>query len=79
MTLDPDQQIPFADVLESLFTNPNIPLPLLYRLTDIAEDDYLAFKGRWPAVDEERRRLLVRHLADISEENYLVLNVMTID
>ncbi len=71
MTLDPDQ-IPFADVLESLFTNPTIPLPLLYRLTDIAENDYLAFKGRWPAVDDERRRSLVRHLADISEENYLV-------
>ncbi len=71
MTLDPDQ-IPFTEVLDSLFTDPTIPLPLLYRLTDIADKEFATLKEQWPAVDDERRRLLVRHLVDISEENYLV-------
>lgn len=72
MTLDPEQQLPFTEVLDRLFTDPIIPLPLLYRLTDVADADFDTFKARWPTVDVERRRQLVRHLVDICEENYLV-------
>ncbi len=72
MTLDPEQQVPFADALDRLFTDPVIPLPLLYRLSDIGGAEFDAFKTLWPGVDDERRHLLVRHLVDICEENYLV-------
>lgn len=72
MMLDPDQQLPFDTVLDELFTNPVVPLPLLYRLTDLPEEDFASFKERWNSVDEDRRRVLVRHMVDISEENYLV-------
>lgn len=65
-------QIPFTAVLDGLFYAPNIPLAQLYRLTDMAEKDFAAFKAQWGEVDADRRRELVRHLVDICEENYLV-------
>lgn len=72
MSLDPEQQKPFPELLDDLFTDPIISVPLLFRLTDLGGAELEAFKGRWPGVDAERRRMLVRHLADITEGNYLV-------
>ncbi|MCB9422159.1 MAG: HEAT repeat domain-containing protein [Ardenticatenaceae bacterium] len=67
-----EKQIPFLSVLEQLFTADPLPLELLYRLSDMSEADAAGFWAGWTAVADERRRVIVRHLADISEENYVV-------
>lgn len=63
---------PFAEVLDELFTRESLPLPLLYRLSDMTPDEYERFLARWPDVEVERRRVLMQHLADISEDNFVV-------
>ncbi len=63
---------PFSEVLESLFTKEDLPIHLLYYLSDLTSDNLNKFLERWPDVPDERRRIIIRHLADISEENYLV-------
>lgn len=63
---------PFSEVLDALFTDEQIPIPLLYRLSDMPAEAFNTLVERWPAVAEERRRVIVRHLADISEENFVV-------
>lgn len=70
--MDPEQKIPFSSALDSLFMDETVSVPLLFRLSDMAEADFALFKERWPAVDDSRRRVIVRHLVDISEENYVV-------
>jgi HEAT repeat protein len=63
---------PFASVLEALLTDENVPIHLLYRLSDLAPEEWERFTSRWSQVPEERRRVIVRHMADISEENFVV-------
>lgn len=70
--MDEEKQLPFSSVLDKLFTADPLPLDLLYRLSDMAEADSASFWERWTAVADERRRVIIRHLADISEENFVV-------
>jgi HEAT repeat protein len=67
-----DSEIPFLQVLDSLFAEDELPIHLLFRISDVSDTEMSLFKRRWPDVPDERRRIIVRHLADISEENYLV-------
>lgn len=69
MKKKPTQELPFADVLTALFTREPIPIHLLFHLTDLLPENVATFAARWNAVPEERRQVLVRHLADLSEEN----------
>lgn len=66
------KEIPFATVLAALFADDDPPIHLLYRLSDMASPDFQRFKDEWGAVNEDRRLVLTRHMADLSEENYLV-------
>lgn len=66
------KDMPFASALEALFGGEEPPIHLLYRLTDMKDEDFAYFKRVWPAVHEERRRVLARHMADIVEEDFLV-------
>ena len=36
------------------------------------EEEFAHFKRAWPTVQQDRRRVLARHMADIAEEDYLV-------
>ncbi|MFQ5400728.1 MAG: HEAT repeat domain-containing protein [Anaerolineae bacterium] len=67
-----DKNTPFSDVLESLFEDASLPIQLLYRLSDMTAEQITQFVERWPDVGEERRRVIVRHLADLSETNFIV-------
>ncbi len=67
-----EEQQPFPIVLDALFTADPLPLELLYRLSDLAEEDLAEFRRRWPDVPDERRRVIVRHLVDLSEENFVI-------
>lgn len=65
-------ELPFLTVLNELETADPLPLELLYRLSDLSADDFAAFCEWLPQTADERRRVLMRHLADISEENFVV-------
>lgn len=67
-----EKEVQFLTVLEKLFTAEPLPLEMLYRLSDMAAADAASFWAGWPEVPDERRRVIMRHLADISEENFVV-------
>lgn len=67
-----EEQQTFTFVLDTLFTADPLPLELLYRLSDLNADDHAEFCKCWPDVADERRRVIVRHLVDLSEENFVV-------
>lgn len=66
------KELPFAAVLAALFTNEDLPIHLIYRLSDLSAADFSRFKQEWPGVAEDRRLALARHMADIAEDNYIV-------
>lgn len=63
---------PFSEVLTALFTNTTVPIQDLYRLSDMSAEETVEFETRWPDVDDERRRVIARHMADLTEDNYVV-------
>lgn len=65
-------QLPFTSVLDALFTTDPLPLEHLYRLSDLSSPDFQEFCQRWLDAAAERRRVIIRHLVDICEENYVV-------
>lgn len=64
--------MPFASVLEALFGSDDPPIHLIYRLSDMEDEEFAHFKRAWPAVHEDRRGVLARHMVDIAEEDYMV-------
>lgn len=48
------------------------PIHLVYRLSDMAASEKETLEQRWHEMSDERRRVLTRHMADISEENFAV-------
>lgn len=66
------QEKPFAAVLAALFTDEEVPIHHLHRLSDLSAEDFAHFQRQWPTVSEDRRVALARHMADIVEDNYLV-------
>lgn len=66
------RELPFASVLEALFSAEDLPIHLIFRLSDLSDADFDRFKRGWSNVDEDRRVALARHMSDIAEENYLV-------
>ncbi|MBP6787886.1 MAG: HEAT repeat domain-containing protein [Candidatus Promineofilum sp.] len=70
MTTQREQSFPA--VLSALFGADEVPVHLVYRLSDMGAANFELFQREWLEVSEERRAALVRHMADIAEENYLV-------
>lgn len=67
-----EEQLPFASVLDTLFTKDPLPIHLLYRLSDMTAEELAMFRAAWTAVPTPRRRIIIRHLADLTEDNYVV-------
>jgi HEAT repeat protein len=67
-----EEQVPFAGVLDALFTKEPLPIHLLHRLSDMTAEEMATFQAGWTAVPTPRRRVIIRHLADLTEENYVV-------
>ncbi|MCA9931892.1 MAG: HEAT repeat domain-containing protein [Anaerolineales bacterium] len=63
---------PFESVLDAVFYQEPVPIHLLYRLSDLTADQMTSFLAGWQVLPDERRRVVVQHMADISEENYVV-------
>lgn len=66
------EQLPFSDVLDKLFSGKDVLVSLVYRLSDMNPEEMEAFEARWAQEPEGRRRIIARHMADISEENFVV-------
>jgi HEAT repeat protein len=66
------EQLPFSAALRAILTDEQIPVHLLYRLSDLTQQEFNQFTSGLATLEEDRRQALVRHLADIAEENFLV-------
>ena len=64
--------LPFTEVLDRLFKEPDVSISLVYRLSDMTVEEMEHFQSRWPEQADRRRRVIARHMADISEENFVV-------
>jgi len=64
--------LPFPAVLASLFGETDVPVYLVYRLSDLSADELALFRREWAQLGDERRIAVARHMADISEENFVV-------
>lgn len=67
-----DHELSIADLMKSLQEDDDLVLSSLYLMSDLTPDELNHFCDEWAAVGDERRRIVVRHLADISEENFQV-------
>lgn len=67
-----EKEISFEDVLENLFGDAEISIPNLYRLSDMSAEARLAYDAKWEVASAETRRLISRHLADLSEHAFVV-------
>lgn len=67
-----EEEKSFATILDELFHADPLPIHFLYRLSDMQDEELAAFVAGWTAVPDERRQVIVRHLADISEDNFVV-------
>lgn len=65
-------ELPFSQVLSALFENEQLPIHLVYKLSDLSSDQLAEFKQAWPRVSDDRRSAIVHHMVDIAEESYLV-------
>lgn len=70
--INQEKQKPFPAVLDALFFDDPVPISLLFRLSDMSPQEQTLLETRWLEATDERRRVLVRHLADLSEENFVV-------
>lgn len=60
------------DVMNTLRSDQPISIPMLFELSDLTPDELDHFCTEWSEIEEERRRIIIRHLADITEENFQV-------
>lgn len=67
-----EEEKAFETVLDELFNADPMPISDLYRLSDMQDEAWATFVAGWTAVPDERRQAIVRHLADISEDNFVV-------
>lgn len=66
------EQPPFETVMDDLFAGETIRIHQLYRLSDMSPDEMAQFTREWASADSERRVAMVKHMADLAEDNYIV-------
>lgn len=67
-----EPKLSFAQTLTRLFESEPLSIAWLFRLSDLTPAELDEFAQRWPLAADDRRRVVVQHLADISEENFEV-------
>lgn len=66
------EQAPFETVMDDLFAGETIRIHQLYRLSDMSADEMAQFTREWASADTDRRIAMVKHMADLAEDNYIV-------
>jgi HEAT repeat protein len=69
--VDNKQETPI-DMRDILASGESVTVYRLYQLSDMSYEDLDKFTAIWQDLDDERRRIVLRHLADISEGDYQV-------
>ena len=67
-----EEQPSFMEIMDTLFGAEEVKIPQLFRLSDMAADEYDVFTTCWAAASDERRRVIARHMADLTETNFEV-------
>jgi len=67
-----NQQDTPIDMREILASGESVPVYRLYELSDMSSEDLDKFATIWQDLEDERRRIVIRHMADISEGDYQV-------
>ncbi len=62
----------FSELLAALRDNDLISIPLLYQLTDLQGEELTQFTEAWKEFEPEKKRMIMRHLSDLTEDSYLV-------
>lgn len=70
--MDIENKLPITELMEILAGEAGISLPLLYQFSDLSPEELAIFREAWPKLHTKKRKIIVRHLADISEENFVV-------
>ena len=67
-----EKKLPFSEILDVVLGESELSISVLFRLSDVPPEDFALFEERWPKTNVERRIVLTRHLADLTEENFVV-------
>jgi HEAT repeat protein len=72
MSKNKEENMSVAEVIGALAESEFVSVPILYRLSDLFGEELETFRSGWGTLEAERRRQVMRHLSDLTEENYLV-------
>lgn len=67
-----DNTLTLEIVLDRLFSEEIVSIPLVYNLSDLSPEELSFLAQRWAEQPAERRGIIARHMADISEINFEV-------
>jgi len=70
--MDSNETISIVDFMKTLHDDNDLMLSSLYRMSDLTPEELSHFYDAWNGLGDERRRVIIRHLADITEENFYV-------
>jgi hypothetical protein len=70
-TMDKNE-LTFEQVLERVFHEERVPIHLLYRLSDLTPEQTVTFETKWNEAPDNKRAIISRHMADITENNFVV-------
>ncbi|MBK8988782.1 MAG: HEAT repeat domain-containing protein [Chloroflexi bacterium] len=62
----------FSEVLDALLHNEQVPVHLLFRLSDMPMSAESRFFAAWPGAVDDRREEIMGHLVDLAEDNFAV-------
>ncbi len=67
-----EEQASFDEEIAAIFGTEEVKIANLFRLSDMSSEGFATFLANWESCDEERRRIITRHMADITETNFEV-------
>ena len=70
--MDAENTVSIAELMQALQSDEDLTLALLYRLTDLSPEELAEYCQGWNEIADDRRRIVIRHLSDITEENFQV-------
>jgi HEAT repeat protein len=71
--MNENNELPFGQVLDHLLLSEDAAaLDLVYRLSDMAHEERQDFEARWMEAPTDRRSAIVRQMAELTEENFIV-------
>jgi HEAT repeat protein len=70
--MENEYDLTIDQIMQALTGDEPVSIPMLYQLSDLNPDDMDQFCSNWSGLKQERRRVIIRHLADISEQDFQV-------